>query len=164
MAANERSINTWYSRAGTRPGALNSQHHDHSPICNIKNTFGCCEFGRCQVSIKHLVEGSFLMWITTFNWTIYWLESNKNNMFLAQHQQANRNHGGILTITGEKNSVSSVNPQARKLHLKICFFAPVQWHFLVTQRPLSSYLHISWYWSIFLHKIPDKMHKEVFRN
>lgn len=148
MAANERSINTHCSRAG----ALNSHHHDHSPICNIKNTFGCCEFGRSHVSIKHLVEGSFLMWITTFNSTIYWLDSNKKNMFLAQHQQANRNHGGILTITGD---VSSANPQARKCHLKICFFLPLQWHFLVTHRPLNSNLHISWYWNIFLHKIPD---------
>lgn len=57
MAANERSINALYSRVGTDPRALNSQRPDHSPICNIKNTFGCCEFGRCVMSIKCLVEG-----------------------------------------------------------------------------------------------------------
>lgn len=47
-------------------------------------------------------------------------------MFLAQHQQANRNRGGILTITEEKKKTSvlaQLIPKQGKLHLKICFFS-----------------------------------------
>lgn len=72
----------------------------------------------CQVSIKSLVEGSFLMWVITSNWNVYWLESNKTSTFLAQHQSAYGNYRGILTITGDRIVLVQ---SSSKQTLQICF-------------------------------------------